>query len=195
MGKEQSKSAKRRFNDGKFHNQYFIGCGIDIGAGKDSLAQYKHVFRGITKVDTWDKPQGDAQLMNGVLDNTYDFVHSSHCLEHMENPYVALRNWIRILKPGGFLITTVPEEYLYEHGKWPSRFNGDHKWNFSIGKTRYNMTKNVSVMELLQHYYNVEVQKIELIDHFFDVYDNSDQTRLPNAECAIEFIIKKHDEI
>lgn len=191
MAREQSKSAKRRFNNGKFHNQYFVGRGIDIGAGADSLGQYMHVFRGMTQVDAWDTPQGDAQYMKGISDNKYDFVHSSHCLEHMENPFIALSTWIRITKPGGYLIVTVPEEYLYEHGMWPSRFNGDHKWSFSIGKTKHNMTPHINVMEMLQGYHNIDVHKIELIDDFFDSTIPSDQTRSVTTECSIEFIIKK----
>lgn len=191
MAKEQSKSAKRRFNDGNFHSKYFVGRGVDIGAGPDSLEKLACVFRGITKVDSWDMPQGDAQLMESVKDDTYDFVHSSHCLEHMVDPHIALRNWIRITKPGGYLVITVPEEDLYEHLKWPSRFNGDHKWSFSIGKSKGNMPKATSVMELLMRLPNIEVQRIVLVDDFFNPNDASDQTRSITTECSIEIILKK----
>ena len=34
----------------------------------------------------------------GVKDETYDFVYSSHTLEHINDIYTALKNWIRILK-------------------------------------------------------------------------------------------------
>ena len=191
MAREQSKSAKRRFNDGNFHSKYFVGHGVDIGAGPDSLEKLAYVFRGITKVDSWDQPQGDAQLMGSVGDDTYDFVHSSHCLEHMVDPHTALRNWIRITKPGGYLVITVPEEDLYEHLKWPSRFNGDHKWSFSIGKSKGGMPKATNVMELLMRLTNIEVQRIVLVDDFFNPADASDQTRTITTECSIEIILKK----
>ena len=55
-----------------------------------------------------------AELMASVADNTYDFVHSSHCLEHMRDPARAMHNWLRILKPGGHLVCLVPDEDLYE---------------------------------------------------------------------------------
>lgn len=192
MGREQSKSAKRRFNHGKFHSQYFVGHGIDIGAGKDSLASYLKVFSRLTKVDSWDTHNGDAQYMRGVKDNTYDFVHSSHCLEHMVDVHIALYNWIRILKPLGYLIVTVPEEFLYEHGKWPSRFNGDHKHSFAIHRSKHQMPSTKSIMELLLSFDNISVDKIELIDDFFDPFDISDQTRTITTECSIEFVVKKH---
>jgi SAM-dependent methyltransferase len=192
MSKEQSKSAKRRFNDGKFHNQYFVGRGIDIGAGGDSLAQYLHVFRGIQKIDSWDKPQGDAQYMNGVRDNTYDFVHSSHCLEHMVDPHTALLSWINITKPGGHLIITVPEESLYERNKWPSRFNGDHKHSFTIHKSVTKLPCSISLLTLLSKYDNIHIKRLELIDDFFDPTNPADQTRSVTTECSIEIILQKH---
>jgi SAM-dependent methyltransferase len=191
MAREQSKSAKRRFNDGNFHSKYFVGRGIDIGAGPDSLEKLAYVFRGITEVDSWDQLQGDAQLMSILKDNTYDFIHSSHYLEHMVDPHIALRNWIRITKPGGYLVITVPEEGLYEHFNWPSRFNGDHKWSFSIGKSKGGMPKATNVMELLMRLTNIEVQRIVLIDDFFNPADASDQTRTITTECSIEIILKK----
>lgn len=192
MGQEQTKSAKRRFNIGKFHSRYFWGHGLDIGAGRDSLANHKKVFRGISKIDSWDKPNGDAQYLNGVVDGYYDFVHSSHCLEHMIDPYVALRNWIRVVKPGGHVIITIPEQELYEHGVWPSRFNRDHKWTFTIGHTKYlNIKEHINVLHLIQEMPGVRLLNLELIDDFYDENDMGDQTRTITTECAIEFILRK----
>ena len=77
----------------------------------------------------WDKDDGDATFMAGVPDAFCDFVYSSHCLEHISNPYLALKNWWRILKPGGVLIIYVPHRDLYEKKKeLPSKWNHDHKF-------------------------------------------------------------------
>jgi ubiquinone/menaquinone biosynthesis C-methylase UbiE len=188
---EQSKSTKRRFNDGHFHNKYFVGHGIDIGAGPDTLGRYKHVFKQMTQVDRWDLEHGDAQYMASAPDNTYDFVVSSHCFEHMVDPYIALKNWIRITKPGGYLVITLPEEFLYERGVWPSVSNPDHKFSFSIHKTKHNMPQPVSIMELLLTFDNINVRKLELIDDVFDVNDPNDQTMFIICESAIEMILQK----
>ena len=60
----------------------------------------------------WDLVNGvDAQHMAGVADNTYDWLHS-HCLEHIHDVDDAVINWIRIVKPGGYLVITVPDEDL-----------------------------------------------------------------------------------
>jgi SAM-dependent methyltransferase len=41
-------------------------------------------------------------------DHSYDFVLSCHSLEHIANPIRALEEWIRVLKPNGFLVLAVP---------------------------------------------------------------------------------------
>ena len=95
---EQSKAAKRRFNLGSFHQRYFSGNGIDIGGRPDPLSQYRGIFSRMQNVRVWDRDDGDAQLMEGISDDSYDFLHSSHCLEHMRDVDEALSNWIRIVK-------------------------------------------------------------------------------------------------
>ena len=82
----------------------------------------------------WDWEDGDAQYLSGVRDNSVDFIVSSHCLEHLVDPLEGLRNWIRVLKPGGHLIVTIPDEDLYEQGQWPSNNNLDHKHTFTVNK-------------------------------------------------------------
>jgi SAM-dependent methyltransferase len=129
--------------------------------------------------------------MATISDNTYDFVVSSHCFEHMVDPYIALENWIRIVKPGGYLVITLPEEFLYERGVWPSVNNPDHKFSFSIHKTKHNMPQPVSIMELLLTFDNINVRKLELIDDVFDVNDPNDQTMFIICESAIEMILQK----
>ena len=41
-----------------------------------------------------------------------------------------------MLEPGGHLIVTVPDEDLYEQGHFPSDYNRDHKWTFTIHKPK-----------------------------------------------------------
>ena len=44
-----------------------------------------------------------------VPDASYDFVLSSHMLEHSANPIRVLLEWLRVLKPGGHLLLVLPE--------------------------------------------------------------------------------------
>lgn len=192
---EQSKAAKRRFNDGAFLSRYFVGHGVDIGGRPDPLAQYAGVFPRIVSVRTWDIEDGDAQLMQTVADSTYDFVHASHSLEHMVDVHVALENWIRVLKPGGHMVITVPDEDLYEQGKWPSQRNGDHKWTFTMAKRTSWSPNSVNVVDLALRYCDrMSLERLVLQRDFFrDELRNQlpDQTLTPVAECAIEVVWRK----
>lgn len=185
---EQSKSLARRSKDLAFVDRWMSGHGIDIGAGSDVLSPCPELPK-ITKVDYWDLPQGDAQTMTGVPDDKYDFVHSSHCLEHVRNPAAALSNWLRITKPGGFIIVTVPDELLYEQGKWPSIFNADHKNSFT---TRYSpvIPSSINVAHLCW-VVSCEIEKIQLISDGWDPLKVGEDQSLGKAECSIEFVLRK----
>lgn len=191
--KETGKSILRRLHDSRFATRYFVGSGIDIGAGDDGLDLYKSFFPLINSVKHWDLPDGDAQLMAGVEDNCYDFVHSSHCLEHLNNPNQALENWIRICRPGGYLVIMVPDEDLYEQGVFPSTFNQGHLYSFTIKKTHSWNTHSLNLLDLLYVFSEqLEIQKIELLDSSFRYNEpRYDQTDRNIGECAIECILKK----
>jgi SAM-dependent methyltransferase len=194
---EQSKAAKRRYSDGLFHGRYLVGRGIDIGGKPDPLGQFKGIFPLMGEVRTWDLEDGDAQYMKGVPDESQDFVHSSHCLEHMVDVRLALSNWIRIVRPGGFLIITVPDEDLYEHGQWPSRFNSDHKWSFTICKRRSAMPKSINVVDLAIEFADrLELERLQLVGDFHRplLGPEFDQTLTPVAECAIEIVWRKREK-
>lgn len=195
---EQSKAAKRRYNDGKFHSRYFVGKGVDIGGAPDPLSQYVGLFARLEQVDIWDWEQGDAQEMAGVADDSYDFVHASHCLEHLVDVYKGMENWIRVVKPGGYLVITIPDEDMYEQGCFPSRFNADHKWTFTICKDKSWSPKSINVLDLIKHFAgSVEVERVLLLNDFHreDLASiQFDQTLTPVAESAIEFVLRKRME-
>ena len=147
--KECSKAIMRRLSQPNFVNRYFVGEGIDIGGGPDPLAVYQELLPRIASVRVWDKDSGDAQFMEGVEDESFDFVHSSHCLEHLVEPQEGLANWFRILRPGGHLVITVPDEDLYEQGVFRSTYNSDHKWTFSVFKTHSWSERSRNILEML----------------------------------------------
>jgi SAM-dependent methyltransferase len=118
---ETTKARPRRLSEG-FFEKYCRGRGLDIGYGGDLLAENCRGF---------DFEDGDAQYLEGLPDEEFDFVYSSHTLEHLPDPVTALKNWWRVLKPGGYLIIYLPHRDLYEKKKTlPSRWNTDHKHFF-----------------------------------------------------------------
>ena len=196
---ESSKSIFSKIRDTRYATRYLVGEGIDIGAGPDALGLYYELFPLMKSCRGWDLPDGDAELMSNIKDNTFDFVHSSHCLEHMKNPKIALDNWLRILKPGGHLVCIVPDEDLYEQGVFPSTFNLDHKYSFTIYKKNSWSVKSINLFDLLSKTnFSIEIKKIELLDATFR-YDferitnepRFDQTTTTIGECVIEFVLKK----
>jgi SAM-dependent methyltransferase len=190
---ESSKSVMRRLHDSRFVTRYFVGQGIDIGAGPDSLGQYAEFFFAMTGCKAWDLPDGDAQLLATIADASLDFAHSSHCLEHLRDPVEALRNWLRVIKPGGHVIVTIPDEDMYEQGIFPSVLNTDHKWTFTIHKDGSWSPRSVNLLELLARFAGeAEIVKIEKLDATYRYnLPRLDQTMTPLGECAIEFILRK----
>jgi SAM-dependent methyltransferase len=188
-----STSLNRRLQDARFGNRWLVGQGIDIGGGPDSIGLYKGLFPRMQSVTVYDWAQGDAQYLANVHDASFDFVYSAHCLEHVVDPRIALRHWLRVLKPGGYMVVTVPDEDLYEQGVWPSTFNDDHKHSFTIFKRNSWSPVSINVLELLQSFdAEVGIEKIEQLNHtFLPGYVRFDQTRTAFSECGIEIVLKK----
>ena len=122
MGTESTKTQLTRSKE--FINTYFSGDVIDIGGGNDPVVKYAEVF---------DLIHGDAQyILNYKNKESYDCVNSSHCLEHMKDVPSAIFQWWELVRPGGYMVTVVPHEDLYEQKVWPSIFNLDHKATFRL---------------------------------------------------------------
>ncbi len=65
----------------------------------------------------------DAVNISLVDNQVYDFVFSSHSLEHIANPLKAIKEWLRILKKGGYVIIIVPEKSVcFDHKRNYSKF-------------------------------------------------------------------------
>lgn len=63
-------------------------------------------------------------------------MYSSHCLEHLQDVSIALKNWVRVTKSGGYLYIVVPDYTLFEHHLWPSTCNVNHTHSFSLHLSR-----------------------------------------------------------
>lgn len=91
---------------------FCIGNGLDIGFGGEAISQ--------TAI-TLDKPDcvhkgnlaGDAGNLLWFRDGTLDYVFSSHCLEDAEDTCAWLREWWRVLRPGGHLVLFLPDQPTY----------------------------------------------------------------------------------
>lgn len=129
MAHETSKALRRRMIEdakGIFPWRSILsGRGIDVGCGPAKLPYAE--CRG------FDLEDGDANQLHKYFEpESFDYIHSSQSLEHMRSPDVVYDSWLRVLKPGGFIIITVPSWELYEGMRWPSVYNPDHKSTWSM---------------------------------------------------------------
>lgn len=165
---EAAKTNRARGPD--FAARYFSGRVLDIGCGDDPVVPHAVPF---------DRPQGDA---NSILDylprESFDCVHSSHALEHMRDVPKTFRDWWALVKPGGFMITVVPDEDLYEQGTWPSLFNSDHKATFRLDKDTSWSPISYDLRRLAESLPNCAVVDARIQD---DGYDRSLPSRRPTA--------------
>lgn len=83
-----------------------------------------------------------------LADASVDGVICRSVLEHVERPYDAAREMIRILKPGGYAFVQVPSIYPYHartgHGAYP-----DH-WRYFESGLRL-LFKDCSSVEIVKH--------------------------------------------
>lgn len=75
---------------------FCVGVGLDIGGGKWPLP-------GAVSIDL-TSGQDAMHLPAGV----FDYVFSSHCLEHLVNPVAAIEHWQSRIRPGGVLFLYLP---------------------------------------------------------------------------------------
>lgn len=186
--KETTKAnSLRRRNDPLFTDRVFVGDGLDIGPGNDPLVP-SGMFPLLETVRTFDLKNGDANYMS--LDEVFDFVYSSNCLEHMVHPAYALKKWWEHVKVNGYLVVVVPDEELYEHNIFPSNGNPDHKHTFSLHDGNTEFTQNI--FNLIYHLEDAKIIKVQLVDTNYDysLGPTVDQTRR-GAEAFIEFVLQK----
>jgi len=193
MGNETSKANKRRIGTYIF-NKVFSGKGIDIGCGRDCLKASD--FPNIVSVEGFDKNQGDIQYIGKYKESeSFDFVYSSHALEHLESPGAALLGWWNLVKYGGYIVFVVPDEDLYEMRRFNvrSHYSREHKHSFTINK-KYSWCKHsINILDIISILPNCSVIKVELIDTNYDYslqLTKQDQT-MGVAETNIEVILKK----
>lgn len=161
--------------------------GLDIGCGNDPYP---------TATATFDTPDGDANVLHNYFrPATFDWIHASQVLEHMTSPF-ALLNWLKVLKPGGVAVITVPAWEVYERMIWPSRFNPDHKSSWSLWQKDSHAPCHVHVPSFVSNLPGTEVVLApRLVDNSFNykLDPSIDQTfnEADGVEAFIEFAVRK----
>lgn len=103
--------------------KYLKGSGLEIGGGHAPMPVSEGVrvtYVERVPIEELRKNYPNALDLNYIVDNgerlytfptkSQDFVINSHVLEHCQDTIGSLKNWIRVLKPGGYLWMAIPEK-------------------------------------------------------------------------------------
>jgi ubiquinone/menaquinone biosynthesis C-methylase UbiE len=114
-----------KFRESAIAHKYLDGLnGIEIGGsahnpfGLDTInVDYTDDMETIFKREEYnlcgEKMAVDVVANGDELpfdDESYDFVISSHVIEHFYNPIKAIKEWLRVIRPGGYILFICPKE-------------------------------------------------------------------------------------
>ncbi len=123
------------------------GSFLDIGCATGLLVEYmqdngwkSHGVELCAPAADFGSEKRGVDIFSGTLeqaayvDNSFDVVHCSHLIEHLNNPDMFLDEVYRVLKPGGLFLCTTPnvsgfQAFLFG-SKWRSAI-ADHMFLFS----------------------------------------------------------------
>jgi len=192
----------RRRAKSYFFQKYCQGKGLDIGASSSRPenrwwkplkldCEAWEEAGGIHAESTRPELTGDATYMEGIPDETYDWVQASHLLEHIPDAEVALKNWMRILKPGGFLIICVPHADYYERkGIKPSLHNKHHVHFFHPFQDREDVRSLFTLLANTVGQQNI-IYMNECTEGCDDYTVSGIHPMVYNCEYSIEAVIRK----
>jgi SAM-dependent methyltransferase len=149
-------------------NKYCIGSGLEIGAGKSPYcnpATTKFLDKFTDNKDGTPNPDivSDASVIP-VESATFDYVFSSHVLEHMQNTIATLKEWLRVIKDGGILFLLLPhgdrtfdkfrekttlEHHLNDYKNLTEEFDNSHNDEIKSG-----WSKNINFEQDVINYQN-----------------------------------------
>lgn len=102
------------------------GNGLDVGAGKWPLP-------GAVPVDPFVRKYGSEHHALSLPSGVFDYIFSSHCLEHLDDPIRALEHWKSRLRNGGVLFLYLPHpDMVY----WRPENCRKHKHSWSPERMR-----------------------------------------------------------
>ena len=111
---------------------YVRGLGLDIGCGPWKVFPHSIGLDGHAYASYDNKGPNlvmDCTSLALFADGMFDYLFSSHFLEHVENPAAVLADWWKKIKVGVVLILYLPHKAFYPNCGQPGA-NPDHKHDF-----------------------------------------------------------------
>lgn len=107
-----------------FITEGLIQRGLKVIAMDQSEAMLAEMKKKFASFDEIDYRVGESPNLP-IADETVDYVFANMYLHHVESPPIAIKEMVRILKPGGKLVITDLDEHNFEflrtelHDRWP----------------------------------------------------------------------------
>jgi len=114
-------------------------CQIDALEPSESECKLLRSFLCNSKIFNFTIESANASEI--VPRNYYDFVISTHVIEHVQNPNIAFQFISSILKNSGFAYIEVPD-LSYSGWKYPHIFHIAHLWHFTEANLTYMAAKH-----------------------------------------------------
>ena len=105
--------------------RWCAGKGIDVGADQ-------WPFPGAIPIR--NEPGASALKLDSIEDGSLDYVFSSHCLEHLDEPADAIALWATKLRTGGVVFLYLPHETMALWRPGAPWVRGGHKWVPTVAK-------------------------------------------------------------
>jgi ubiquinone/menaquinone biosynthesis C-methylase UbiE len=110
-GEVRGEARGTRVEVGPLHRRLALPAGASVvyvdREERATLEKQHPEFAGaIPHIDILD----DAETLATVADAAFEFLVAGHVIEHVRNPMGALREWLRVVKPGGLVYLIVPDK-------------------------------------------------------------------------------------
>lgn len=122
-----------------FITEGLVRKGLQVIAVDQSEAILAEMNKKLAQYDGIDYRIGEAESLP-ISDKAVDYVFANMCLHHVESPLKAIKEMVRILKPGGKLVITDLDEHTFEflkyehHDRWMGFKREDiRKWFIEAG--------------------------------------------------------------
>jgi SAM-dependent methyltransferase len=112
---------------------------------------------------------GDGESLDIIPDDSTDFVIGNHFIEHTQNPILAIKNMLRVLRKNGIAFIAIPDKrYTFDHAReitsiehlvkdyeqGPEWSELDHYFDFvkytehGVGKTDYEIMNTIQELKV-----------------------------------------------
>lgn len=131
--------------------------GVDIGGptgkGIDGIINVNISFAYITPNCVLGRGE-NLPFKNGSI----DYLISAHSLEHIRNTELVLKEWVRVLRPGGMMAVVMPDKRYHLHDPTVTR----------EGEAAYSEMEPVELLSILKKISGIELISFNSQDNNFD---------------------------